>query len=77
MPVFDLETMLKQAATAAGWSQVLHRCAWCKHFFDARGEHLIAVPIADDAAVTTDGLCRECGTRALVDISSRRQALAA
>ena len=72
-PVLDLESILRQAATVAGWTRVLHRCAWCNHFFNERGEHHIAVPIADDAVVTTDGLCRACGIRALLDISTRRR----
>lgn len=72
----DLEEMLRQASAAESWSQVIHRCAWCKRVFDADGVYS-SVVLPNSRAVATDGMCPPCGIRARAQIQARHTALAA
>ena len=74
--VADLEARLRRASAADNWSQVIHRCAWCKRVFDADGTRTVIVPI-DDTIVATDGMCPPCGARALAQVAARHNRLAA
>jgi hypothetical protein len=72
----SLEAMLKMAAVADNWGKVIRRCAWCKRMFDESGTHHTVVAF-NEATVTTDGMCPECGERALAQIAARRGRIAA
>ena len=67
----SLDARLEDAATAAGWTQVVHRCAWCGGVADAYGEYS-ATRSVSPSAVVTDGMCPPCGTRALAHLTARR-----
>ena len=74
-----LDSMLKQAAESA-WDRVVQRCAWCGRIADSTGRYVTPPPVFDAATVFTDGMCPQCGTRALAAISrrsARRDQLAA
>jgi len=66
-----LDTMLKRAAKADQWTNVVHRCAWCQRVVNERGEYAVVAAL-DAGVVVTDGMCPPCGTRALAQIASRR-----
>jgi hypothetical protein len=66
----ELESLLSQAATAEGWAQVVHRCAWCQRIFDEHGVRTVAVAV-DRMTVVTDGMCSPCGMRCLAQLARR------
>jgi hypothetical protein len=68
----DLDTLLKRAAEAKNWPNVLHRCAWCNHLFDEHGT-CRAVMAIKPKVVATDGMCERCGANALAAIRARKQ----
>ncbi len=72
----DLEGMLRRASAADNWTDVVHRCAWCKRVFDANGGYATIVPF-DGTTVATDGICPRCGARALAEITGRQRRRAA
>jgi hypothetical protein len=67
-----LDPMLRIAATADGWTRVIHRCAWCKCIADDRGEYR-QVGVLGEGTVVTDGICPRCGVRALTELAERRR----
>jgi hypothetical protein len=67
----DLEVMLQRATAADNWSQVIHRCAWCRRVFDENGAYGNVVAL-HTGSVATDGMCPACGARALRQIAARR-----
>lgn len=69
-PLPELESLLSQAATAEGWAQVLHRCAWCRRMFDEHGVREVAI-LFDRTTVVTDGMCPPCGKHGLAQLARR------
>jgi hypothetical protein len=67
----DLDAMLRRSTAVDNWSQVIHRCAWCRRVSDENGAYGNIVAI-DTARVATDGMCPACGARALRQIAARR-----
>ena len=72
----ELESLLSHAATAEGWAQVVHRCAWCQRTFDEHGVREVAV-VVDRLTVVTDGMCAPCGRHGLAQLALRRTRRAA
>jgi hypothetical protein len=68
MPALD--ALLRLAATNPDWETVIHRCAWCGRIRTERGAWVFR-PV-DASAVTTDGMCPSCGTRALSEVGNRQ-----
>jgi hypothetical protein len=73
MNTLDLDARLSSAAHA-DWAQVARRCAWCGRVSYAGGRYR-ALRIVDPERVYTDGMCPDCGVRALAQV--RQRALAA
>ena len=65
-----LDALLKLAASTPDWRTIIHRCAWCGRVQTERGDWVMR-PI-DASAVTTDGMCPPCGTRALGEVGIRQ-----
>jgi hypothetical protein len=68
----SLDAMLKRAASADAWTRVVHRCAWCQRVVDGQGNYAPIV-VLDPTTVVTDGMCAECGTRALAELATRQR----
>jgi hypothetical protein len=59
-----LEAHLAAAAEAVDWEHVVvHRCAWC-----AGGDNVYRLR----PRVTTDGMCAQCASTALLRLAKRR-----
>jgi hypothetical protein len=72
----DLQAMLERVTAADNWSNVIHRCAWCKRVFDESGAYGSMLALST-TSVTTDGMCPPCGKRALAQVALRQGRLAA
>jgi hypothetical protein len=67
----SLEVLLRRAAHTADWErQVVHRCAWCQRIMGANGTFERPSEVTA-GFVTTDGMCDECGYRALAHLERR------
>jgi hypothetical protein len=71
MSPHTLELELKRAAAAVDWSDVVHRCAWCKRVANAQGDYVSTLQFAPETVVT-DGMCPACGRLAMARIAARR-----
>ena len=71
----SLEELLRIAAQTADWDrEVTHRCAWCQRVRREDGTFHRLAPVSSVRPIMTDGMCDECGTRALVHLERRRAA---
>jgi hypothetical protein len=68
----DLDAILRRAATADGWTRVIHRCAWCQRTYDQRGVTERVVAIDRTTVVVSDGMCPPCGARGLAQLAARK-----